>query len=106
MVQKSKPSSVKRNSGSWWPVLRRHLWPPSIWKRIGLVLLAAVLLFTAVSYGVAEWYIHKHDSQPLVLGTTFIPDYAQSFNLDPEQTLQAILEPASQGGLGMKQVRL
>ena len=102
MAKKSKSLSVKKYLSRAWA----WLWPRSIWRRIVLVLAAAVLLFTATSYGVAEWYIHKHDGEPLVLGTTFIPDYAQSFGLDPQQTLQAILEPASQGGLGMKQLRL
>jgi hypothetical protein len=52
-------------------------------------------------YGIAEWYIHKHQDQPLVLGATFIPDYAQSFGLDPQATLNAML-----GDLGLKQIRL
>jgi len=58
------------------------------------------------TYGVAEWYIHKHKNQPLILGASFIPDYATSFGLDPQQTLQAMLEPSSQDGLALKQVRL
>lgn len=57
-------------------------------------------------YGIGQWYIHKHAGEPIVLGSSFIPDYAESFGLDPHQTLQAMLEPASQGGLGLKQVRL
>lgn len=52
-------------------------------------------------YGVAQWYIHKHDKQPLVLGATFIPDYAESFGLNPKDTLQAMLSD-----LKLKQVRL
>jgi hypothetical protein len=52
-------------------------------------------------YGVAQWYIHKHSKEPLVIGTTFIPDYAESFGLDPHQTLDAILTD-----LNVKQIRL
>ena len=52
-------------------------------------------------YGVAEWYIHKHDKQPLQLGTTFIADYAEYLGLEPKQTLNAILSD-----LNMKNVRL
>lgn len=102
MAQKSKSLSVKEiisRTKSW-------IWPGSVWRRILSIVVAIVLLFTAGAYGIAEWYIHKHNSEPLTLGTTFIPDYAQSYGLDPQQTLQAIFEPASQGGLGMKQVRL
>ena len=52
-------------------------------------------------YGVAQWYIHKHQDQPLVLGASFVPDYAASFGLDPHDTLNAML-----GDLKLKQVRL
>lgn len=52
-------------------------------------------------YGIAQWYIHKHDKQPIVLGATYIPDYAESFGLDPKDTLQAMLSD-----LKLKQVRL
>ena len=77
------------------------LWPCPLWRRILNTLAAIVILFTAASYGVAQWYIAKHRSQPLVLGTTFISDYAQSFGLNPKDTLNAIL-----GDLKLRQVRL
>ncbi len=57
-------------------------------------------------YGIAEWYIHKHAGEPIQLGTTFISDYATQLGVNPQDTLQAILEPANVGGLGMKQIRL
>ncbi len=85
---------------SWWKITN-YLWPASIWKRVLVIFLAIVFLFTAVSYGVAQWYIAKHANEPLTLGTTFISDYAQSFGLDPKDTLSAIL-----GDLKIKQVRL
>lgn len=52
-------------------------------------------------YGVGQWYIQKHSDEPLIIGTTFISDYAKSFGLEPKQTLEAILSD-----LGVKQVRL
>lgn len=52
-------------------------------------------------YGVAQWYIHKHKAQQLVIGASFIPDYAEGFGLDPKDTLNAML-----GDLKLKQVRL
>ncbi len=67
-----------------------------------MLILAIVILFTSASYGVAEWYIHKHQNEPLTLGASFIPDYAeQEFGLDPQQTLNAMLSD-----LKLKQVRL
>ena len=98
MAKKTKSLSVEKL----WSIA----WPPKLWKRILNIIIALVLAWTGFAYGVAEWYLHHHDGEPLVLGTTFVPDYATSYGLDPMQTLQAILEPASQGGLGMKQVRL
>lgn len=59
------------------------------------------MLFLAYSYSVSVWYINKHKDQPLVLGASFIPEYAQSFGLDPDQTLNAMLSD-----LKLKQVRL
>ncbi len=88
-----------RPFGAGWHFLWDH---GSLGRRIVMVLLSVIILFTGASYGVAEWYIHKHQSQPLVLGASFIPDYAQTeFGLDPKQTLAAML-----GDLGLKQVRL
>lgn len=78
-----------------------YLWPRSIWRRILHTIAALLIAFTAGMYGVAEWYIHKHNNEPLILGTSFIPSYAESFGLDPRETLNAIL-----GDLKMKQVRL
>jgi hypothetical protein len=60
-----------------------------------------VVAFTAGSYGIAQWYIQKHKNQPLVLGASFVPDYAESFGLDPKDTLNAMLSD-----LKLKQVRL
>ncbi len=81
--------------------IKKYFWPVSRWKRILVVFLAIVFLFTATSYGIAQWYIAKHKNEPLILGTTFISDYAQSFGLNPKDTLSAIL-----GDLKLKQVRL
>jgi hypothetical protein len=92
---------INRPVVNWLRKARGWLWPASIWRRVLTVLIAVVLGFTVLSYGVAEWYIHKHNQEPLVLGTSFISDYAQSFGLDPKQTLNAIFQD-----LGIRQVRL
>jgi len=51
-------------------------------------------------YGIAEWYIHSQASKPLQLGVSFIPDYASSLGLDPQETMDALT------GIGVKQFRL
>jgi hypothetical protein len=68
----------------------KRIWQRSIWNKILLVLMAILLFIVSCSYGVAQWYIHKHSKEPLVIGTTFVPDYADSFGLDQHETLNAI----------------
>lgn len=77
------------------------LWQRSLWRRIVTIITALVILFATTSYGVAQWYIMRHKNEPLVFGTTFIPNYAQSLGLDPRETLDAILND-----LDIKRVRL
>lgn len=84
-----------------WAKIKHYLWPASVWKKFLVIFLAIVFLFVSTSYGVAQWYISKHENEPLSLGTTFISDYAQSFGLDPKETLNAILSD-----LKIKQIRL
>jgi hypothetical protein len=50
-------------------------------------------------YAVAQWYIHSQKGNQ-VLGVSFIPAYAQSLGVDPEDTLDALLN------IGVKQLRL
>lgn len=66
---------------------------------IGFIVFIAVL--TAGMYGVAQYYINKHSKEPLVIGATFSPYYAQSFGLDPKQTMDAMIND-----LGFKRLRL
>jgi hypothetical protein len=48
-------------------------------------------LTLSTSYGIAYWYQQKHKAEPLSVGTTFIPSYAEWFGLDAQDTLDAIL---------------
>jgi hypothetical protein len=97
---KTKKGGEKNTTRSLKQALNKF-WRKSIWYRILLVLGAIAIFLTSTLYGVAQWYIHKHNSEPLILGTTFIPDYAESFGLDPHQTLNAVFSD-----LGMRHVRL
>jgi hypothetical protein len=49
------------------------------------------LLFYAQYAALSSWYTNKHSSEPLQMGTTFIPSYAKSFGLDPKETLDALI---------------
>jgi hypothetical protein len=75
--------------------------PKKRWLRrlvIGLVVLG--VLATGTMYGIAQWYIQSDRSKPLEMGVSFIPDYAQSLGVDPQQTMDALT------GIGVKQFRL
>jgi hypothetical protein len=75
--------------------------PKSRWaKRLVYGFLSLLILLTAGMYGIAQWYIHSQKSQPLTLGVSFIPDYASSLGLDPDETLQALLD------IGVRDFRL
>lgn len=51
-----------------------------------------LLLAVGVMYGIARWYIASEQHKPLIIGTTFIPAYAQSLGVDPEKTFDALLD--------------
>lgn len=104
MPSQDKKTSILRNKAYLKNPLRmfwRYVWRRGFWHRLGFIVLSLIILLTASSYGIAQWYIHKHSKQPLVLGASFIPDYAAGFGLDPHDTLNAMLSD-----LKLKQVRL
>lgn len=103
MSKKSKTvlPRLNWNPVSWLRFLLSYAWRGGIGRKILSIFIAAVILLTGIFYGIAEWYIRKHNSEPLVLGTTFISDYAEGFGLDPNETLEAIFSD-----LGIKQIRL
>ncbi len=76
-------------------------WRASVWQKIVCVFLAVILTFTAGMYGVGLWYINRHKNEPLHIGMTFIPNYARYFDLDPQDTMQKMIDE-----LGIRQFRL
>lgn len=82
---------------------RVSLWSvrTKFWKRFTIGLLVTIILGVGGMYGLAQWYIHKHKDTPLTVGATFIPNYARYFDLDPQETLTAMIDD-----LGIKRLRL
>ena len=76
-------------------------WHRGLLQKIICVVVALVIGWTAVMYSVAQWYIAKHKNEPLNIGATFIPDYARYFELDPQQTMKAMIND-----LGIRRFRL
>lgn len=67
-------------------------WRKNAWHKLVVIFGVSIVLFTGALYGVARWYIATEQSKPLTMGTTFIPAYAQSLGLNPEQTMDAMLD--------------
>lgn len=65
------------------------------------ICLALALLGLGTMYGIARWYMASQVNKPLVMGTSFIPAYAESLGLDPKQTMDALTQD-----LGVKHFRL
>jgi hypothetical protein len=69
-------------------------------RRIVISLIIIVLVLIGGMYGIAQYYIHSQQSKPLTYGVSFIPDYAQSLGINPQQTMAALVS------IGVKQFRL
>ncbi len=52
-------------------------------------------------YALAQWYIYENRNTPVTYGATFIADYARHYELDPQETMTAIIDE-----LGIKRLRL
>ncbi len=65
-------------------------WRKNMWHKLLICLVILIGLILGAMYGIARWYMASEADKPLTLGVTFIPDYAQSLGLNPQQTLQAL----------------
>ncbi|HEU4984544.1 MAG TPA: beta-galactosidase, partial [Nitrososphaera sp.] len=85
-----------------WPfkVLARYA-RRGFWQRFAVFITAALVLWVGAMYGIAQWYISSNKDKPLVLGTSFIPAYAESLGLDPQETMDALIND-----LGVRHFRL
>ena len=69
----------------------RTYWRRNVLHKIFCVVLAVVLIVSSGFYAMAQYYIYRHHKEPLVIGATFIADYARYFDLDPQETMQAMV---------------
>lgn len=97
-MAKSTSTLNRLASRAWhWP---GRYWRGGVWHKTVSVVTVLVILAVGVMYGIAEWYIHSEQSKPLQYGVSFIPDYAQSLGVDPQQTMDALIN------IGVRQFRL
>ena len=76
--------------GRVWCGLTR-VWRKNIWGKVALTACAVMIVLLGTAYGIARWYIASERNKPFTLGATFIPAYAQSLGLDPQKTMDALL---------------
>ncbi len=62
-----------------------------IFTKIALVLCAVLIFLVGSAYGIAQWYIISQRHKEFKFGATFIPSYARYFELEPESTLDAMI---------------
>jgi hypothetical protein len=71
------------------------------WRKVGLFLIILAILGISGMYGIARYYMAKYEHVPVQFGATFIPDYARHYDLDPQETMTAMIDD-----LGLKRLRL
>lgn len=76
-------------------------WQSSKWHKTIVIVLGIGLVSLGTMYGIARWYIAQESSRPYVLGTSFIPAYAESLGLDAQETMDALIKD-----VGVKHFRL
>ncbi len=79
----------------------RQWWKSQLWHKIIILISVTIFLFFIGMFSIGEWYIYSQRGKPVVMGATFVPEYAERLGVDPKQTLYAVFHE-----LGVKDVRL
>jgi hypothetical protein len=76
-------------------------WRKNAWHKALIITIAVLAGTLGVMYGISRWYAASQSHKPFILGTSFIPAYAESLGLDPKETMDALIND-----LGVKHFRL
>jgi hypothetical protein len=76
-------------------------WRRGLWQKIVVSFTAITLIMLGSMYGIAQWYIFSNRNKPDILGVSFIPAYAESLGLNPQETMDALIND-----LGVRHFRL
>jgi hypothetical protein len=79
----------------------KRYWQSSGWHKFWIALAVVLAIVVGGMYGIAQWYRISERDKPLVLGTSFIPAYAESLGLDAKETMDALIDE-----LGIRHFRL
>ena len=74
--------------GYWWK-------ERNIWHKIVIILMTIIVSIVGSAYGIARWYIATQAHKEFKFGATFIPRYASYLGLEPQETLQAMIDDLS-----------
>lgn len=96
-----KKRQHKRSQGSIFHRVRSYYSSLPIIPKITLWLIAIFLFVVGFTYAGSLYYTVKHRNEPLKIGATFIPNYAKYFGLEPEETMDAMIND-----LGVDRLRL
>ncbi len=77
-----------------------YYWRSGIWQKFVIIFIIIITILSIFMYSIGEWYIQSQSNIPLQLGVSFIPDYATSLGLNPENTMAALIK------IGVKHFRL
>lgn len=77
----------RRVPGSW---LARY-WRKNRWHKTIVIVIVFIFLCLGAMYGIARWYMWSVRNQPYTMGVSFIPDYANYLGVNPERTMDALI---------------
>lgn len=75
-------------------------WQANWWHKTVVITSAMFVLLLGTMFGISQWYIHSQANKPLELGVSFIPAYASYLGVEPQQTMDALVN------IGVKNFRL
>lgn len=78
-----------------WPLRRlKQYWRQNHWHKLVVIIFSLGLLGLGTMYGIARWYIWSERQTQLTMGVTFVPEYASYLGVDPQQTMDALINDA------------
>ncbi len=72
-------------------MLLRNYWLKGKYQKIKLIFFSVIIIVVLIIYILGQIYIYSERNIPYQMGVTFVPDYAESLGLNPNKTLEALL---------------
>lgn len=88
----SKTGQAAPGPGKRFAGYAKAYWRRNWFHKLVVILVVIIALSVATMYGIARWYMWSQAGKPYQVGASFIPAYARSLGVDPQQTLNAMLD--------------